>query len=198
MGEGMYRWLRRRELMSEYNSRMAAKMGLQQYDKALAMELLKLMYDCDADFTNTFRALASIPSAEDADGHADGGGLSASRGLPAELAAAIPAEELTEEAAAGWRAWLGAWRAKLREEGVADAERAASMKRASPKFIPRQHLLQYAIEAAERGDYSELEALMAVLSRPYDDQPGADPKYTAPPPGDIENKPGVCMLSCSS
>jgi hypothetical protein len=39
---------------------------------------------------------------------------------------------------------------------------------------------------------------MAVLSRPYDDQPGADPKYTAPPPGDIENKPGVCMLSCSS
>jgi uncharacterized protein YdiU (UPF0061 family) len=42
-------------LLSEYNARMAAKMGLQAYDKALAMELLKLMYDCDADFTNTFR-----------------------------------------------------------------------------------------------------------------------------------------------
>jgi hypothetical protein len=39
---------------------------------------------------------------------------------------------------------------------------------------------------------------MAVLSRPYDDQPGVDPKYTAPPPDDMAGKPGVCMLSCSS
>lgn len=47
------------ELMSHYNARMAAKMGLPDYDKTLALELLKLMYDCEADFTNTFRALAT-------------------------------------------------------------------------------------------------------------------------------------------
>jgi hypothetical protein len=54
----------------------------------------------------------------------------------------MPEAELTEEAAGGWRAWLGAWRAKLAEEGVPDAERWAAMKAANPKFIPRQHLLQ--------------------------------------------------------
>jgi uncharacterized protein YdiU (UPF0061 family) len=57
---------------------------------------------------------------------------------------------------------------------------------------------QWAIDAAEQGDYSELEALMALLSAPYDEHPGADPKYTAPPPPELAGKPGVCMLSCSS
>ena len=60
------------------------------------------------------------------------------------------------------------------------------------------HLIQYAIEDAEKGDTGELEALLDVLSRPYDDQPDADSKYSSPPPPDMENKPGVCMLSCSS
>lgn len=32
----------------------------------------------------------------------------------------------------------------------------------SPKFVPRQHLLQYAIEAAERGDMSEVNTLLLV------------------------------------
>ncbi|KAJ9505373.1 hypothetical protein QJQ45_027083 [Haematococcus lacustris] len=50
-----------------------------------------------------------------------------------------------------------------------------------PKFIPRQHLLHGAIEAAEAGDYSELQQLMHVLTRPYDEQPEADAKYSAPP-----------------
>lgn len=175
-------------LLSEYNSCMAAKMGLQEYDKALAMELLKLMYDTDADFTNTFRALASIPAADDASGG----------GLPPALAAAIPEAQRTDEAVSGWLAWLGAWRAQLRQEGVADEARWAAMKRASPKFVPRQHLLQWAIEGAERGDTSELESLLSVLSRPYDDQPEADPKYSSAPPEDMQDKPGVCMLSCSS
>ena len=136
--------------MIEYNGRMAAKMGLQSYDKALAMELLRLMYETDADFTNTFRALASI-SADGSDvaagpcssgGDEEGAGIAAAAILPPTLAAAVPADKLTEEAAAGWAAWLGAWRAKLRAEGLPDAARWAEMKRASPKFIPRQHLLQ--------------------------------------------------------
>lgn len=57
---------------------------------------------------------------------------------------------------------------------------------------------QYAIDAAERGDDSDLHSLLDVLAAPYDDQPGADPKYTQPPPEDMAGKPGVCMLSCSS
>jgi uncharacterized protein YdiU (UPF0061 family) len=151
------------------------------------------MYETEADFTNTFRALASIPAADGPDADAGAGA-----GLPAALAAAIPGDKLDDAAAASWRAWLGAWRAKLRAEGAPDAERWAAMRRASPKFVPRQHLLQYAIEAAEKGDSTELEALLDVLSTPYDDRPDADPKYTSPPPKEMDNKPGVCLLSCSS
>ncbi|KXZ56039.1 hypothetical protein GPECTOR_2g1591 [Gonium pectorale] len=124
-------------LSESYNSRMAAKLGLREYDRPIAHELLRLMYDDDADFTNTFRALCGVGSAE------------------------------------------------------------AAQRLACPKFIPRQHLLQWAIEAAERGEYGELEALLEVLERPYDEQPEAPAKYSSLPPEDMV-RPGVCMLSCSS
>jgi uncharacterized protein YdiU (UPF0061 family) len=35
----------------------------------------------------------------------------------------------------------------------------------SPKFVPRQHLLQYAIEAAEKGDMSEVNTLLQVRAQ---------------------------------
>jgi hypothetical protein len=82
------------------------------------------------------RALAYIPAA------ADPSAPAGPHDLPPELAAAIPEAQLTAEAAAGWRAWLGAWRGRLAEEGVPEAQRVAAMKAASPKFVPRQHLLQ--------------------------------------------------------
>jgi uncharacterized protein YdiU (UPF0061 family) len=58
-------------------------------------------------------------------------------------------------------------------------------------------VVQYAIEAAEAGDYSELDRLMQVLAAPYDEQPEADPKYSSKPPPEMV-RPGVCVLSCSS
>jgi hypothetical protein len=57
--------------------------------------------------------------------------------------------------------------------------------------------LQYAIEGAEAGDYSELDRLMQVLAQPYDEQPEADAKYSSKPPPEMV-RPGVCVLSCSS
>ncbi len=49
------------DVLSEaYTARMAAKMGLAQYDKPLTVGLITLMYEDKADFTNTFRALASV------------------------------------------------------------------------------------------------------------------------------------------
>ena len=49
-------------LLEEYQARMAAKLGLLRYHKEVATGLLANMYEDEADFTNTFRALASIPS----------------------------------------------------------------------------------------------------------------------------------------
>ncbi|GIL48322.1 hypothetical protein Vafri_4601 [Volvox africanus] len=193
-------------LSETYNARMAAKLGLKEYDRALSHELMRLMYDDDADFTNTFRALCSVSSVEEEEeqqfqpdtSESVSRSGSGSVGLTAALSASLNGgQPLSSERLAAWRQWLQAYRAKLRAEGVPDSQRQAAQRAVCPKFIPRQHLLQWAIEAAEKGDYSELEALLEVLERPYDEQPDAPAKYSSPPPEEMV-RPGVCMLSCSS
>lgn len=61
-----------------------------------------------------------------------------------------------------WLAWLRTWKAALVAQGSPDAERMAGQDAVNPMYIPRQHLLQYSITAAEKGDMSELETLMTV------------------------------------
>jgi uncharacterized protein YdiU (UPF0061 family) len=55
------------------------------------------------------------------------------------------------------------------------------MRRANPAFIPRNHRVEEAIEAAvRRNDFGPFEVLTDVLGKPYDDQP--DFAYLADPP----------------
>ena len=55
------------------------------------------------------------------------------------------------------------------------------MRANNPAFIPRNHLVEAAIRAAEdHDDFRPFEALMAVLARPYEDQP-ENTQYGAPP-----------------
>jgi uncharacterized protein YdiU (UPF0061 family) len=55
------------------------------------------------------------------------------------------------------------------------------MKQVNPAFIPRNHRVEQAIEAAvQDGDFSLFEALLSVLSHPYDEQP-AFAAYMDPP-----------------
>ena len=61
------------------------------------------------------------------------------------------------------------------------SERLAVMRAANPAFIPRNHLVEEAISAAvNNGDFAPFETLLAVLARPYDDQP-AFARYAEPP-----------------
>ena len=77
-----------------------------------------------------------------------------------------------------------------------EAARQERQRAVNRCYVPRQHLLQYAIDAANEGDYSELETLLDVLRRPFEEQPGRD-KYAQPPPAEMV-RPGICQLSCSS
>lgn len=172
-------------LSQTYSQRMAAKLGLKTADRTLSSEFMQLMYNAGGDFTNTFRALGKIASTGDDESS-----------IPAPLRAAL-SYELTPEAEAAWLQWLRVYRLRLREEGVPDEQRRRQQDAVNPKFIPRQHLLQVAIEAAELGDYSEVRLLQEVLRRPYEEQPETDPRFCAPPPEEMI-RPGVCMLSCSS
>lgn len=71
------------------------------------------------------------------------------------------------------------------------------MQLANPLYLPRNYLLQTAIERLEVGDESYLLKLQNVLRNPYNEQVGMD-EFAAKRPEWAENKAGCSALSCSS
>ncbi len=151
----------------EFKVRMRAKLGLRSADgedERLFNRLLDALHAGRVDFTLFFRNLSRLRSA-DAAGDA-------------------PVRDLFVDRIA-FDDWAAAYRERLRQEGTPDAERAAAMNRVNPKYVLRNHLAEQAIAQA-RGDagersFVEVERLLEVLSRPYDEQPEFE-MYAALPP----------------
>jgi protein adenylyltransferase len=61
---------------------------------------------------------------------------------------------------------------------------AEAMDRVNPVYVPRNHLVEEALDAATGGDLDPFERLLEVLARPYDERPGLD-RYAAPAPEDF-------------
>lgn len=141
---------------------MREKIGLasvEDGDLDLVQSLLALMQAHQADFTLTFRRLAHL----------------------AADASAEPAFLATFRDPAAASEWLVRWYERLAAELRPAAERAAAMLGVNPAFIPRNHRIEQAIATAvEEGDFSLFEALLTVLSSPYEEQP-AFAAYMEPP-----------------
>ena len=141
---------------------MRKKIGLageEDGDLDLVQALLSLMQAQGADFTLTFRRLSGLAGDE----------------------AAEPAFAASFREAEAGRPWLTRWRERLSRDPQTASERATAMRGVNPAFIPRNHRVEQAIEAAvENGDFSLFEALLTVLARPYDDQPDLA-GYSEPP-----------------
>lgn len=136
------------------NTRLAAKIGLQALrpgDVDLIRDLLAVMAANAADFTLTFRRLANLVE--------EGGDDEPVRSLFIDPTV--------------FDAWARRWRDRLAEEPAPPAGRAAAMRRVNPAFIPRNHLVEAALAAAEAGDFGRFERLLAVVTRPFEDQPDA-------------------------
>jgi serine/tyrosine/threonine adenylyltransferase len=138
------------------------KLGLfeaQNEDAALTKKLMDVMAANKADFTLTFRGLSEAADDPEAD---------------------AKVRALFDDPTA-FDAWAAEWRARLAREGGDPAARAAAMKAVNPMFIPRNHLVEEALDAAVNdGDLSPFEKLLCVLAHPFDDQPDA-PEYALPP-----------------
>ncbi|MEL6062216.1 MULTISPECIES: protein adenylyltransferase SelO [unclassified Methylobacterium] len=136
-----------------YHGGLNRKLGLgavREGDPALAGDLLKRMAENQADFTLTFRTLSGAAQGPEGDG--------AVRDLFVDPTA--------------YDGWAAGWRARLAEEARDPAETAAGMRAVNPAFIPRNHQVEAMIAAAvEREDFAPFETLLAVLARPYADQP---------------------------
>lgn len=138
------------------------KLGLaseEAEDVELIKGLLETMQRGEADFTLVFRRLS------EAAGQADG--AEACRSLFADPTA--------------FDAWESRWRERLLREPASAQVRQETMLRANPLFIPRNHLVEAAIEAAvEREDLGPFETLLGVLANPFEDQPGRE-DHARPP-----------------
>ena len=147
-------------------TRMRRKIGLaseQESDVELVRTLLATMQSAGADFTLTFRRLARC-----ADEPADDASL---------LELFAPSSGIAN--------WLRRWRERLTSEPRNSAERAANMRRVNPAFIPRNHRVEAALEAAStHGDFGPFHQLLDILEHPYDDQPGRGDFEQPPAPGD--------------
>jgi len=120
-------------------------------DADLTLDLLKLMAANHADFTLTFRKLS--------DGTA--------RDLFIDVAA--------------FDAWHDRWQQRLAFEFASPEVRRTAMRAVNPAFIPRNHRVEAALNAAiERRDFEPFDTLMTILSRPFDDQPEYA-EYMLPP-----------------
>lgn len=121
---------------------MQAKLGLfneEKEDEALFQELLTIMKTYKADYTNTFRALTF-----DKLGNSD----------------LFESEEFAQ--------WQELWQKRLGRQQQSKAESQELMKNNNPAVIPRNHRVEEALDAAQKGDYSVMEDLLEVLSSPYE------------------------------
>jgi serine/tyrosine/threonine adenylyltransferase len=141
-----------------------AKLGLlevREGDDALFDAMFQLLQAKHADFTLFFRNLGELKL--------DGG-----------LEQDAPVRDLFIDRAA-FDAWALQYRARLRAEGSRDDRRRDAMHSVNPKYVLRNYLAQSAIEQAQNGDYGAVHKLLAILERPFDEQP-EHAAYAALPP----------------
>jgi uncharacterized protein YdiU (UPF0061 family) len=135
---------------------MRAKLGLlnqEAGDGSLVEDLLDCMHRHGADFTNTFRDLAS-----------------GSR------------REASLFRAPDFKQWFERWQDRLKRQPESREVSRRLMNARNPAVIPRNHRVEEALAAAvERDDYTVMEKLLEFLSQPYQ-APPEEAGYHLPPP----------------
>lgn len=125
---------------------MRAKLGLlneEVEDESLVADLLSMMHKYHADYTNTFLALTFGKW-----------------------------EDMVLAGTPEFAQWHEMYQARLDRQQEPKAASHQVMRNSNPALIPRNHRVEEALEAAvTREDYSVMERLLDVLSRPYAHSP---------------------------
>jgi len=134
--------------MTAHTHGLAKKLGLAAVaddDSPLIEDLFTVMAEQQLDFTLTFRYLSDL-----ANPTSKGDTVSHLFEAPEPLAA-----------------WIARWQQRLSAETSTPASRQQSMYTANPVFLPRNHLVQAAITAAQdKGDFSVFHRLVERLETP--------------------------------
>jgi uncharacterized protein YdiU (UPF0061 family) len=142
------------DFMPHYEKLMLAgaqtKLGLENpnldidSDKSLVKEWLNLLEVNSVDYTLAWRRLAD-----------------AAEGNPETLEALFPSTEKLKD-------WLARWQQRIAPQSASDT--ATSMRSVNPIYIPRNHLVEEALDAAtDDANLEPFERLLAVLSTPFEE-----------------------------
>lgn len=122
---------------------MGNKLGIfniEKEDISLIENLLELMEKYEVDYTNTFRLLTLDK-----------------------------VEETELFGKNGFEQWYEKWKTRLENQQVSEEFIKQLMQKSNPVVIPRNHRVEEALDAAvNHEDYSVLNNLLSVISRPYD------------------------------
>jgi len=133
-----------------YQNGMLKKLGLTENgadDIALIRDLLTLMEEEKTDFTLTFRRLSDL-----ADPHTATG---------ADIGAIFELPEI-------FAAWLERWQQRLASDPQDAHTRQTGMYAVNPVYIPRNHMVEEAINAAEKQqDFEPFHTLVDILAQPF-------------------------------
>ena len=134
-----------------------SKLGLwnqEADDGALVEDLLDCMHRHGADFTNTFRDLAS---------------------------GSLP--EASVFRAPDFKQWFERWQVRLKRQPDSWEASRRLMNTHNPAVIPRNHRVEEALEAAvDHADFRIMEKLLGFLSQPYQDPPEQAGYHLPAPP----------------
>jgi uncharacterized protein YdiU (UPF0061 family) len=122
---------------------MASKIGIKnptEEDKLIVDELLDMMEKYEADYTNTFVSLSL---------HAF--------------------EELPFYKTKEWNEWFIKWTRALGYRQMDIIERITLMKKSNPSIIPRNHIVEEALnKAAKQNDFSLYNEILEKVQKPFD------------------------------
>ncbi|MDP9694861.1 UNVERIFIED_ORG: uncharacterized protein YdiU (UPF0061 family) [Arthrobacter globiformis] len=150
----------RQQYSAAWLAGMKAKLGLDgslgdDAASPLIDELLALLEKESVDYTSFFRGLGK-----------------AARSEAAPVQTLFPKPFKDSEAFA---AWTERWRALHPD--------ADMMDRVNPVYVPRNHLVEEALDAATNGDLGPLRLLLEAVTDPYNERPGVERYAVAAPEG---------------
>ena len=141
-----------------YHQIFNRKLGLstiESGDDTLVQEFLDLLEKNRCDFTLAFRRLSELPVDTDQ-------------------------TRTLFEFPEAFADWLERWQARCSQEATKGLQRHRQMTSVNPAFIPRNHLVEEAIQNAYAGDFSLFHRLNRRLSNPYE-YDSADLDLATPP-----------------
>ncbi len=155
------------EFEKRFHAEFRSKLGIfqqQSSDHQLITEFLALLEKNQLDFTNSFRRLASCVDSSE-----------------------------SQQSEDCLKAWTVNWQQRLKQQPQSVQQIRDLILQNNPAYIPRNHLVERALNAAEDNDFRLFEELNQILAAPFDDTENPA-EYSLPPTRDQE----VCQTFCGT